>query len=355
MSDNSNTMAGSEFLEHTGLNCYLSAILAISNCMAEVCPSVGLAYRNRWQRMPQRIAFDSSQSSLEVSLRTIETDLEMFSGLAGRYYRACLPLIVQAAAAGTGIADAALDRITTQAVLMETLAGELETAAEMDAPPDLRQVLELQSAGLRAGAKRAGQELIPVIAQLRALIHECERLVKATTDLLTVDAETGFCNARGFRQEVEARKEEARPFCILNLECTAHDQSGADCSPEEFSRIVVDLTSRISDQFRPNDAIARLGPRRFCVLFDGEWEQAAGRVESMTRCIAGRYPHGDGHLTVAVSINVHDAVKDAQHLDAVLETSDPLPEFADEISVATDLRRLQAATEQPSEGAVRIV
>ena len=53
--------------DQTALACYLSTVVAIGNCMAEVCPSVGTMYRDRLLKLPRRLGFDATPKALEQS------------------------------------------------------------------------------------------------------------------------------------------------------------------------------------------------------------------------------------------------------------------------------------------------
>ena len=53
--------------EQTALACYLSAVVAIGNCMADVCPAVGTVYRDRFLRVPRRLGFEATPRALHQS------------------------------------------------------------------------------------------------------------------------------------------------------------------------------------------------------------------------------------------------------------------------------------------------
>src|SRR5580658_5327798 len=76
---------GTESIEQTALACYLSTVVAIGNCMAEVCPSVGAMYRDRLLKLPRRLGFDATPETLEQSRDAVATDLLEFSRTASAW------------------------------------------------------------------------------------------------------------------------------------------------------------------------------------------------------------------------------------------------------------------------------
>jgi GGDEF domain-containing protein len=299
MSGETNQPIETSDLQQAAVHCYLSTVLTMAESMAEVCPQVGVAYKNRWRRLPQRIAFDLSTKALEASRRGFETDIRMFSEFAGSYFRDGIPLLTEIAASGSGLADSVLERAGSHVVLMETLADSIETAADLDASPEVRDTLEHHSAGLRRCARQAESDLLPLVSRLRELIGECEKIVERSKNSIVVDPLTGFMNALGWRRELESRMQEDSSRCILVIHCLAKLKSGGECTDDQFERIAELLSARVAEQFRPNDAVGRFG-RSFPVIFEGESEKANNRLSQIARSISGLYPAATG---VAVQID----------------------------------------------------
>src|ERR1700693_4082723 len=70
--------------QQSALTCYQSAILAIAQCMAEVCPRVGLVYNHRLLRLPRRLGFDATPQALAASREAVEAALaEYGQGASG--------------------------------------------------------------------------------------------------------------------------------------------------------------------------------------------------------------------------------------------------------------------------------
>jgi hypothetical protein len=294
--------ADAEFRQ-VAVHCYLSTVLAVAECMAEACPTVGVAFRKRWRGIPQRLGFDLSAASLESSRRTVEHDLRTFGQLAGNYFDKGLPLIGLIAGNGGAEVDSALNKLASHIVMLETLADSIDTVADFDVPTDVQGTLQHQAAGLRTCARQAQAELLPLVSRLQALIRQCEEVVSGTEEACVVDPHTGFLNGAGLRHEFDLRRNEGTLSCVLMINCRATLHGGKEATDSQFYQVAEALSNRISEQFRSEDAIGRLD-RRIVVLFNGKPEQAASRKDSMERAISGKYQAAGITVSIAAEITV---------------------------------------------------
>ena len=60
---------------HTAVNCYLSTLSAMANCIGAACPEVGGLYRHRLSRLRSRLAFDSSPDAMVESTAAVDAEL----------------------------------------------------------------------------------------------------------------------------------------------------------------------------------------------------------------------------------------------------------------------------------------
>ena len=74
----------SENLEQAATRCYLTTLLAVTDCLAEMCPDVGTTFKRRWARAPQRFGFEPTAAVLESSRQSFENDLKAFASYAGQ-------------------------------------------------------------------------------------------------------------------------------------------------------------------------------------------------------------------------------------------------------------------------------
>jgi hypothetical protein len=309
-----------ESLEQTAIRCYLSTLLAASDCMAQICPDVGMSFKRRWARAPQRIGFAPTPELLEISRAGIDNDLKAFAQYLAPYARPALPLIDRIAATGSQTADAVLERVASLSVLLDTLAESASTIADLDVPEHVRAIMENHAAGLASCARQAENEMLPLVTRMRSLIRECAELVESSQQLLMADPHTGFLNRLGFEREVQRRTAEGSFLCLVRLLPAAVFKGGAECSDEEFLAVMNMLSAPIHEQFRSSESIALLG-RQIAVIFAGTAAQAASRRTDITRRLAGVYNLGDRKVEVKFDMDVLDPEAAGQ----LLEEAQPQP------------------------------
>ncbi len=293
-------------LQHVAVRSFLSTVVAISECLAEICPEVGVAFRNRWRRLPQRLAFDLSAKELEFSRQAFEKDIHTFGRFTQQYLNDGLPLLAGIASTGSNVLETVLETAASYTVLLETLADSMEATADLDCPPQMRTAMEHQAAGLRTCARQAQSELIPLMTRVRDLVRDCEAVLEKTKGSVVVDSETGFLNAGGFLEHLEADLDEGlRKCCLVFIDCPAFTQAGEPCSDADFSLIAASLAARISEQFRPTDSIGR-HERKFAVIFAGKIGQAVGRQDQIKRSISGNFAAGPVKIVIKAEMRIEE-------------------------------------------------
>jgi len=304
-------------LLHKAIECYLSTIVSFSNCIADICPDIGVPFRNQWRRLPQRIGFDSTPETLERSRRSFESSLESLRNLAHAYFGEGLPALRQIGVTGGRAVDLVLERNASYSVMMASLADSLAATADLNAPPELRDQLEHHAAGLRAGAHRVETEIIPTLAELQKVVQVCEDLINRIQTTSVVDLETGVLNAHGFLREVDYALRQGMA-CVVSVDLTAVDAAGKPLAAEKFHHLSSALAERIAEQFRALDSIGRLGEARFAVLFAGTPEQARGRQQNIARGISGIYAGPDGRIKVKAELKVLE-IDNAEPVESLVQ------------------------------------
>jgi GGDEF domain-containing protein len=317
-------------ITQTAVNCYLSTILSAAECLARLCPEVGIPYQHRWRRLPQRVGFDLSSRALDASGKMFQSDLERFADSASLYFGNGLDMVQRIGAGGAEEFDKAVQEAIWYANVLQEMAESMQQAADLDAAPEISERLYLQSEGLRKSARQVRNTLLPCLRSLAAIVRECRKILVQAEQEKILDADTGLVNSRGFRFELKNRYEQSQASCVLLVNCTAATQCGDNCREEEFRNIVSDLASRLADQFRPWDCVGRIGPRTFAVIFEGSATVARERSCQISRSVSGTFGAG---ISVSMTIDVVE-VRDDDSLLTLLARIDsaaaasPMPAVA---------------------------
>lgn len=283
----------SEQLEQTALACYLSTVVAIGNCMAEVCPSVGAMYRDRLLKLPMRLGFEASPQGLEQSRDAVATDLLEYARTASAWN-----------AAGSNQAAALLDHLREteetlvaaadlQSAFLDDLAAHIATSAEVDEEAQLRTSFKRYAAGLSAYARRARTDKLAAIEDLRRRREEIEAWLASATTSTFVDQESGLLNRAAAELRIETEIRKKQPFCVIVVGRAA--SSG---------QVVKDLADQLAGTIRPYDMIFRWSQNQVVTLFEAAHDEIAARVQQIngwlgdgSQGLVGVVEHAEGEAS----------------------------------------------------------
>jgi GGDEF domain-containing protein len=266
--------------DQTALACYLGTVVAIGNCIQEVCPSVGAMYRDRLHRLPRRLGFDAKPQALEQSREAVETDLIEYSRTAGAWIaagsnHAAMLLEHLRATEETLVASADLQR-----AFLEDLAEHIATSAEVDEEAQLRIAFKRYAAGLRAYSRRALTEKLATIDDLRRRREDIDAWLAQATASNFTDSETGLPNRPAAERRILTQVGKQRPFCVILVGSSGHKMK--------------DLADHLAATIRPYDVIFRWSQYELLTIFEASQAEIAARSQQ----IAGWL--GESSCTVTV-------------------------------------------------------
>jgi GGDEF domain-containing protein len=300
-------------MEQTALACYLSTVVAVGNCMAEVCPSVGAMYRERLLKLPRRLGFDATPQALRQSQEAVATDLLEYSRTASAWIgagssHAAMLLEHLRETEETLVASAEL-----QTAFLEDLADHIGTAAEVDSEADLRVGFKRYAAGLRAYSRRALTEKLAAIEDLRRRREEIDAwLAEATTSNFT-DLETGLLNRSAAERRIATQIAKNRAFCIVLVGWTEEGAEHPRLKDSGATAIMKDLADRLAATIRPYDVIFRWSQDELMTIFEASKAEIAARSQQIGGWL------GEGMCTVEIggetlAVKTHANVTVLEHL-----------------------------------------
>jgi len=292
--------------EQTALACYLRTVVAIGNCMAEVCPSVGAMYRDRLLKLPRRLGFDATPQALEQSRDAVETDLLEYSRTASAW-----------TSAGSNHAAMLLDHLREteetliasadlQTAFIDDLAEHIATAAEVDEEAQLRISVKRYASGLSAYARRARTEKLASIEDLRQRRKEIEAWLAEATASTFIDLETGLLNRAAAEVRIETEIGKKQQFCVIVAART--EEVSTQLRPGA-GHIMKALGDKFAAAIRPYDMIFRWSEDQLVTVFEATATDIAARVQQINgwlgdgTCgleIEGQTPILKTHTTVFV-------------------------------------------------------
>ncbi len=276
---------------HTAVNCYLSSLLAMANCLGDACPEIGGLYRHRLSRLRSRLAFDSSSEALEESTRAVEGELREYAGKASGYV-AQHGIELRTAIAGLEeIIRCLAQRQDFYGARLRQFAAQMETTAYPTDREHLQEVVALQVSGLLSCVESMAHETHSLMIRMHNELAAVEQRLK---DSEVTDPLTGLMNRREMERQIETRKKAGKPPVLLQFQLTG------DINDD----IARQVAARLASQFRHKDFVSRWTETEFLVLFQGPAEIAQMRAEQIVPWVAGRYVLDNGDAA-QIGVEVH--------------------------------------------------
>jgi GGDEF domain-containing protein len=303
-----------ELAEQTALACYLSTVVAIGNCMADVCPSVGAMYRDRLLKLPRRLGFDATPQALRQSHQAVETDLLEYSRTASSWItagsnHAAMMLEHLRATEDTLVASADLQR-----AFLEDLAEHIATSAEVDEEAQLRVAFKRYAAGLRAYSRRALTEKLATVDDLRRRREEIDAWLAEATASNFNDPETGLLNRVAAERRILTQIGKRKPFCVILVGWTAGVSIHPGLKDAGAGQIMKDLGERLAVTIRPYDVIFRWSQDELMTIFEASESDIAARAQQIGGWLGG----GACAVELAgktLEVKTHTSVRVLEHLD----------------------------------------
>jgi hypothetical protein len=300
-----------EHSDQTALACYLRTVVAIGNCMAEVCPSVGAMYRDRLLKLPRRLGFDATPQALEQSRDAVETDLLEYSRTASAWTtagsnHAAMLLEHLRETEETLIASADL-----QTAFIDDLAEHIATTAEVDEEAQLRISVKRYASGLSAYARRARTEKLASIEDLRQRRKEIEAWLAEATASTFIDPETGLLNRAAAEVRLETSIGKKQPFCVI---VAARTEDSPTQRRPGGGPVMKELGDKFAAAIRPYDMIFRWSEDQLVTIFEATATDIAARVQQISGWL------GDGACGLEIegetpALKTHTTVYVVEYLD----------------------------------------
>lgn len=302
------------------VNCYLSTVVTVAECLVTICPELGTSYRERLMRVPRRLGFDATPEALDESRTALRTDLHEFADIAGEYLHEIPSKALEIAALVLQTSEVLSARADTFNQMIETLVEQMETAAELDDPQQFRRMIGQQAGGLRASSVHTRDEVSALLRNVSQQAREFQRKLQNPESLMTTDEATGLLNRRGMLRQLRNYCESDQQFCVLLFKI----DTLAGMAPEEMEPMAKKVATRLVDQIRPADIASRWAANRFLVIFQCNPLDAESRLRQIAAGMSDSY---------LIRVGDHEVRRAAQVSVAIMEPgpSRSLDELMEEI------------------------
>ena len=235
------------------LDCYLSSMQVLAECLDVACPAVGPLYYEQFARIRRRLAYDTTARTLTETRESLETTLAAYADQAHTFCE----------------------------LRQKDMDAMLETLQRMD-----------EVAGEEEGL-------------LTALIADLRKRILATRESPIIDNLTGLANRRELERQILLRLAAGRQFCVLIFDIDDFGRFNETLGRESGDQVLKQLAERLLPQIRARDVAARWLADEFIVVMETTIEHATNRLPQMARALRGPYKvQADGaDATIEISLS----------------------------------------------------
>lgn len=273
-----NPEASGQLAGQTALACYLSTVVAIGKCMAEVCPPIGTVYRDRMLRLPRRLGFEASSKALKQSSEAVETDLLEYAKAASAWIQAISGraehVLSQLRETGDTLSAAA----DLQQAFLDDLAEHIETSAQVDDEAEFRRSIARCAAGLRSYSRRTKAEKLSILDAFQRRAEEIQSWRSEAAVSVFTDPDSGLLNRAAAERRLDTEIAKQKPFCVILAGWTGE---GAPPEANVSGQLARNLADRLAATIRPYDLIFRWSDNQLITVFEAPEANIASRAKQI--------------------------------------------------------------------------
>lgn len=275
---------------NTALECYLFAILEITETIEAISPEIASSFRESLLILRSRISADPTPEALEQSRGALHELLQRFCQRARLQNETLARELNQTLNMVTRAEDTSAGRNVRYVEQLVDFVDRIESAISSG---NLRR-LSAQTGELRDFAQSIELDSRDDFAHLRQKMMEIQRRLQEVELLATLDPLTGVANRRDLDRELASRIETRQEFCVLLFDLDGFKEINDHFGHLYGDQVLKQLAARLSSQVRARDYVCRWGGDEFLAILACDLAVA----ESRSRQIAERL-NGPYHIVVA--------------------------------------------------------
>jgi GGDEF domain-containing protein len=296
------------------LDCYLSTIQVVAECLHTICPEVAQPHAEQLMRLRKRLAFGPTTQAVEESRHVFENELRTFASKVQQYrvvreddLKDVLLMLAQAS-------DAFAIRNNGYVDQVRHFSRLLTQAEKWDQPHAARERLRQQLHALRLFLDAANHENNRTIDKM----GEQMQALRTRSDDRAIDPHTGLATRFELMRQLETRLASGHLFCVILFEMNP----ATVLSAAALAEVLKQASETLACQVRAKDFVCRYGETQFMVVLECSPDNALPRAQQMQQWLTGYYRIGlDEELQLSFRFKITEHAKN-ETVTALLDKVD---------------------------------
>lgn len=288
------------------LEAYASAIVAMGNCTASVCPGVGSDLDQKFGQLSRELSAGVTCEKLSATDREVRELLQSWSERAERHLQLKSEEVKNLLLIMVQTAESVSVRDQQSARQFRQVTEHLMAIASLDDLSQIRTSIETSASELKSSIDRMTQEGAAAMNQLQQQVATYKVKLETAEANAARDALTGLRNRPCVESIIQRYIDAETVFCVAIIDIDGfkkvNDEHGHLVGDELLKRFAKELVSAC----RSTDITGRWGGDEFIIALECGMPEAASRIERLRNWVCGRYEvkATAGALNLAVDASI---------------------------------------------------
>jgi len=281
--------SSAEALLHVAVEGYRSALAAMANGGAQVCPQAGTQFQRSLLHLKELVSPTASPQTLAETSRRVEAELDQWTRTASDYLARTTTEVRDLVKSVAESVQSLAERDQRYAGQFTEISQKLQEVAELDNLQAMRQSLSESIRNVNASVERMVLEGQQSVASLKSQLDAYQARLAETERLAARDPLTGLENRLGIEHNIELLLARGQTFTVILIDLNGFKPVNDKYGHIAGDHVLKQFAQELRPLFRPTDAVGRWGGDEFIVVAGCEPNEITPLVDRIRQWVFGDY------------------------------------------------------------------
>lgn len=290
---------------------YGSALTAMGNCGADVCPALGQDLKRNLERFEDGLASPLSAQSVAAMDLGVRNLLQDWGRQTVQHYRQRAREVKDLLLVMAGTAESLGHRDARCSQQIDEVTAQLEGIASFDDVAEIHAAVKKSATELTASVARMTAEGKAVVDHLRVEVSTYQSKLEQAEYLISCDPMTGVGSRLWVEDRIQTRIDAGSIFCAAIFDIDGFQRVNEKHGHWVGDQLLKEFAKELRSACRSTDIVGRWGGDEFVVVLDCGLEDAKPQIGRLSTWVSGGYKV-PGRM-IDLDIRVEVSVGTAEH------------------------------------------
>lgn len=268
---------------------YGSALTAMGNCGADVCPALGQDLKRNLERFEDGLAGRLSAPSIAAMDLKVRDLLQDWGRQTVLHYRQRAREVKDLLLVMAGTAESLGHRDARCSQQIEEVTAQLQGIASFDDVAEIHAAVKKSASELTASVARMTAEGKAVVDHLRVEVSTYQSKLEQAEYLISCDPMTGVGSRLWIEDRIQNRIDTNLTFCTAIFDIDGFQRVNEKHGHWVGDQLLKQFATELRSACRSTDIVGRWGGDEFIVLLDYGLEDAKPQIDRLSSWVSGAY------------------------------------------------------------------